>query len=232
MLTDDNFATIVHAVEEGRVIYSNLRRVVYFLLTTNLGEVFTLVAALVIGLDLPLTAVMILWINLVTDGACTVPLGVEPRHSDVLKHPPRDPNSFIVDLRVGLRIALLMPIMAAGTIGLFWYARQNGELNHARTVAFTAMAAFQWFQAFNARSNYQSVFAIGVFSNRWVLWGVGAAILLQLGAVHTPIGHMLLGTTALSWTDWLSIVLVSSSILVADEILKWLGVYGKPRSSR
>jgi len=232
VLTDDNFATIVHAVEEGRVIYSNLRRVVYFLLTTNLGEVFTLVAALVIGLDLPLTAVMILWINLVTDGACTVPLGVEPRHSDVLKHPPRDPNSFIVDLRVGLRIALLMPIMAAGTIGLFWYARQNGELNHARTVAFTAMAAFQWFQAFNARSNYQSVFAIGVFSNRWVLWGVGAAILLQLGAVHTPIGHMLLGTTALSWTDWLSIVLVSSSILVADEILKWLGVYGKPRSSR
>jgi Ca2+-transporting ATPase len=231
VLTDDNFATIVHAVEEGRVIYSNLRRVVYFLLTTNLGEILTLVGALAIGMDLPLTAVMILWINLVTDGACTVPLGVEPKHSDVLKHPPRAPNAFIVDRRVALRMALLMPIMAGGTLGLFWFAGRTGEPAYARTVAFTAMAAFQWFQAFNARSNYQSLFSIGVFSNRSLLAGVGAAILLQLGAVHTVIGHRLLGTTGLSWTDWLMIVMVSSSIWVADEILKWFGVYGKPRVS-
>ncbi|MCA1810232.1 MAG: HAD-IC family P-type ATPase, partial [Lentisphaerae bacterium] len=195
VLTDDNFATIVHAVEEGRVIYSNLRRVVYFLLTTNLGEILTLVGALVFGLDLPLTAVMILWINLVTDGACTVPLGVEPRHSDVLKHPPRAPKAFIVDRRVALRMALLMPLMAAGTLGLFWFAGRNGEPAYARTIAFTAMAGFQWFQAFNARSNYQSVFSIGLFSNRSLLVGVGAAILLQLGAVHTAIGQRLLGTT-------------------------------------
>jgi Ca2+-transporting ATPase len=229
VLTDDNFATIVHAVEEGRVIYSNLRRVVYFLLTTNLGEILILVAALVIGLDLPLTAVMILWINLVTDGACTVPLGVEPRHSDVLKHPPRDPQAFIVDRLVALRMALLMPIMAAGTLGLFWHAQQQGSLAYARTVAFTAMAAFQWFQAFNARSNYQSIFAIGLFSNRSLLVGVGVAILLQIGAVHTAIGHRLLGTASISWMDWLMIVLVSSSIWLADEILKRFGVYGKPR---
>jgi Ca2+-transporting ATPase len=229
VLTDDNFATIVHAVEEGRVIYSNLRRVVYFLLTTNLGEILILVGALVIGLDLPLTAVMILWINLVTDGACTVPLGVEPRHSDVLKHPPRAPNAFIVDRLVALRMALLMPIMAAGTLGLFWHAQQQGSLAYARTVAFTAMAAFQWFQAFNARSNYQSIFAIGLFSNRSLLVGVGAAILLQLGAVHTVIGHRLLGTASISWRDWLLVVLVSSSIWLADEIFKAFGVYGKPR---
>jgi len=232
VLTDDNFATIVHAVEEGRVIYSNLRRVVYFLLTTNLGEILTLVGALVIGVDLPLTAVMVLWINLVTDGACTVPLGVEPRHSDVLKHPPRAPNAFIVDGRVALRMALLMPIMAGGTLGLFWVAGRKGELAYARTVAFTTMAAFQWFQAFNARSNYQSLFSIGLFSNRSLLVGVGVAILLQLGAVHTAIGHRLLGTTGLSGMDWLMIVLVSSSIWVADEILKGFGVYGKPRVSK
>ena len=229
VLTDDNFATIVSAVEEGRVIYSNLRRVVYFLLTTNLGEILTLVGALVIGMDLPLTAVMVLWVNLVTDGACTVPLGVEPRHSDVLKHPPQDPKAFIVDRHAALRMALLMPLMAAGTLGLFWYARQQGELNHARTVAFTTMAAFQWFQAFNARSTSQSVFSIGVFSNRPLLLGVGAAILLQLGAVHTWIGQRLFGTTGLSLTDWLLIVAVSSSIWVADEVLKRLGMYGKPR---
>jgi Ca2+-transporting ATPase len=227
VLTDDNFATIVHAVEEGRVIYSNLRRVVYFLLTTNLGEILTLVGALIIGMDLPLTAVMVLWVNLVTDGACTVPLGIEPRHSDVLKHPPQNPKAFIVDRHAALRMALLMPLMAGGTLGLFWYARQQGELNYARTVAFTTLAAFQWFQAFNARSTCQSVFTIGVFSNRPLLLGVGAAILLQLGAVHTWIGQRLFGTTGLSVTDWLLIVAVSSSIWVADEIMKRLGVYGK-----
>ncbi len=227
VLTDDNFATIVHAVEEGRVIYSNLRRVVYFLLTTNLGEILTLVGALVIGMDLPLTAVMVLWINLVTDGACTVPLGVEPRHSDVLKHPPRDPKAFIVDRKAAMRMALLMPLMAIGTLGLFWHARQQGELNYARTVAFTAMAAFQWFQAFNARSTYQSVFSIGVFSNRPLLLGVGASILLQLAVIYTPVGQKFFGTTGLSGMDWLLIVAVSSSIWVADEILKRLGVYGK-----
>jgi Ca2+-transporting ATPase len=227
VLTDDNFATIVHAVEEGRVIYSNLRRVVYFLLTTNLGEIVTLVAALVLGIPLPLTAVMILWINLVTDAACTVPLGVEPRHSDVLKHPPRDPKAFIIDKMVGLRMLLLMPLMAAGTIGMFWYAWRHGSLAHARTMAFTAMAAFQWFQAFNARSNFQSIFTIGLLSNRPLLWGIGAAIFLQLLAVHTPIGHTLLGTTHLSGWDWFWIVLVSSSIWVADELFKKLGVYGR-----
>jgi len=231
VLTDDNFATIVHAVEEGRVIYSNLRRVVYFLLTTNLGEILTLVGALIIGMDLPLTAVMVLWINLVTDGACTVPLGIEPRHSDVLKHPPRSPRAFIVDRTAALRMALLMPLMAGGTLGLFWYARAQGELNYARTVAFTTLAAFQWFQAFNARSTCQSVFTIGVFSNRPLLLGVGAAILLQIGAVHSWIGQRLFGTTGLSLTDWLLIVAVSSSIWVADEILKRLGVYGKPQRS-
>lgn len=230
VLTDDNFATIVHAVEEGRVIYSNLRRVVYFLLTTNLGEILTLAGALAIGSDLPLTAVMILWINLVTDGACTVPLGVEPRHSDVLKHPPRDPKAFIVDRPLALRMALLMPIMAVGTLGLFWYALRNGEPAHAQTIAFTTMAAFQWFQAFNARSQYQSVFSIGVFANRWLLLGVGGAVLLQVGAVHTSIGHVLLGTTGLSWTDWLLIILVSSLIWVADEVLKRLGAYGGPQT--
>ncbi len=229
VLTDDNFATIVHAVEEGRVIYSNLRRVVFFLLATNVGEVLTLVAALAVGLPLPLTAVMILWINLVTDGACTLPLGVEPRHRDVLKHPPRDPKEFIVGRRLALRMALLTPIMAVGTLGLFWYAQRDGGLDYARTVAFTAMAAFQWFQAFNARSNYLSVLSIGAFSNRHLVLGVGLAILAQLGVVSTPIGRMLFGATGLSWVDWLLIAAVSSTIWVADEMFKRLGVYGKPQ---
>ena len=228
ILTDDNFATIVHAVEEGRVIYNNLRRVVFFLLATNLGEILTLAAALIIGLDLPLTAVMVLWVNLVTDGACTVPLGVEPGHAGILKRPPRDPKAFIIDRVVALRMALLTPIMAAGTIGLFWYSKESGGLDYARTVAFTTLAAFQWFHAFNARSSTQSIFSIGLFSNRWVLLGVGIAIILQIGAVQSPIGQSLFGTTVLSGTDWIRIVLASSSIWVADELFKLMGIYGSP----
>jgi len=228
VLTDDNFATIVHAVQEGRVIYNNLRRVVFFLLATNLGEILTLVAALAIGLDLPLTAVMVLWINLVTDGACTVPLGLEPGRADVLKRPPRDPEEFIIDRRTALRMALLTPLMAAGTMGLFWCSQRSGGLDYARTMAFTALAAFQWFQAFNARAAYRSIFSIGPFSNRWVLLGVGTAVLLQIGAVQTPIGQLLFGTVGLSAVDWFWIVLVTSSIWVADELLKVMGVYGRP----
>jgi len=225
ILMDDNFATIVHAVEEGRVIYNNLKRVVFFLLATNLGEILTLAAALVLGLDLPLTAVMILWVNLVTDGACTVPLGMEPGHADILKRPPRDPKEFIIDRVVALRMALLTPIMAAGTIGLFWYSKESGGLDYARTVAFTTLAAFQWFQALNARSAHHSVLSLGLLSNRWLLLGVGVAILLQIGAVQSPIGQLLFGTVDLTAADWLLIALVSSSIWVADELYKLTGAY-------
>lgn len=228
VLTDDNFATIVHAVEEGRVIFSNLRKVVFFLLATNVGEILTLITALVIGLDLPLTAVMILWVNLVTDGACTIPLGVEPGHWEVLKAPPRDPKEPIVHARLWMRIFLLTPIMAAGTLSMFWYARQSGGIDYARTMAFCTMVAFQWFQAFNARSEQQSVFSIGILTNKAVLVGMGIAIALQILVVHTPIGNLLFGTTVLKLVDWIMIVAVAALIWLADEVFKLLKFYGKP----
>ncbi|MCK9275418.1 MAG: HAD-IC family P-type ATPase [Syntrophales bacterium] len=225
VLTDDNFATIVHAIEEGRVIYSNLKRVVFFLLATNLGEILTLVGALILDLDLPLTAVMILWINLITDGACTVPLGIEPMHSDVLDQPPRNPKESIITRPMIRRMAMLTPIMAAGTLALFWFAHQKSGMEHARTVAFAAMAAFQWFQAFNARSSRQSVFSIGLFTNKWILVGLGIAVVLQFGAVHTPVGQFMFGTTGLALIDWMAIIAVSSSIWIADELLKRFRLY-------
>ena len=227
VLLDDNFATIVHAVEEGRGIFNNLRRVIFFLLATNLGEILTLAAGLVLGLPLPLTAVMILWINLVTDGACTIPLGVEPRHRDVLEHPPRDPRESVLTAGLVLRLSILALVMAAGTILLFMYELGATTLPHARTIAFTTLAAFQWFQAFNARSSRRSVFSVGLFSNRWVLFGVGAAVLLQVLAVQTGPGNLVFGTVPLGAFDWLLIVLVTSSIWVVDELLKLTGLYDR-----
>jgi Ca2+-transporting ATPase len=232
VLTDDNFATIVKAIEEGRVIYSNLRRVVYFLLATNLGEILTLAGALMLGLDLPLTAVMILWVNLITDGTCTVPMGVEPRHSNVLKQPPRNPEEQIINRPMLSRMALLTPLMAIGTLGLFWWIGRSEAvvmmgaevgLEYAQTVAFTTLVAFQWFQAFNARSEHESVFAIGLFSNRWLLLGVGAAVVLQILAVQTTVGNHLFSTQPLAPAHWGWILLVSSSILIVEELMKLLG---------
>lgn len=225
ILTDDNFATIIKAVEEGRVIFNNLRRVIFFLITTNLGEIITLISTLIIGLKLPLTAVMIIWINLVTDGLCDVPLGVEPKHRNVLDIPPRSPDAGILDRSTLLRIFILAPLIACGTLGLFAYNLKISNIVHAQTIAFTALAAFQWFNALNARSSRLSLFSIGLFSNRWLLGAIGGAILLQLSAIYSSPGQLIFGTTALSGLDWICILSVTSSILLVDEILKRLNIY-------
>ncbi|NLV44733.1 MAG: HAD-IC family P-type ATPase [Candidatus Hydrogenedentes bacterium] len=222
VLTDDNFATIVHAVEEGRVIFSNLQRVVFFLMTTNFGEVLTLSLALMFGLPLPLTAIMILWINLVTDGVCTIPLGVEPGHWNVLKRPPRPANAGVIDAPLLRRILTLAPVMAVGTIGLFVYELYAGEELHAQTVAFTTIAAFQWFQALSARTSNVSVFSVGLFSNIWLWGGILLAVLLQVLVVQTPMGQTLFGVVPLTFIDWILISAVASSIFIADELMKAL----------
>ncbi len=232
VLTDDNFATIISAVEEGRVIYNNLRGVIFFLLCANAGEISILVAALLLGLELPLSATMILWVNLVTAGACTIPLGVEPAHEDVLKDRPRDPNQRILDYTMLRRMGLLTPFMAVGTLALFWLRTETASLAQARTVAFTSMVAFEWFQALNARSERLSVFQIGLLSNRWLLLGIGVAVVLQVLVVSTPVGTFLFHTEPLPWFDWLLIVLVSSTIWVADEVFKRWRMHERPGNDR
>jgi Ca2+-transporting ATPase len=226
VLQDDNFATIIAAVEEGRLIFSNLRRVIFFLIATNIGEILTLSTGLVLGWDLPLTAVMILWVNLLTEGACTVPLGVEPSHRDHLKDPPRRPGEGILDLVTARRVAILAPIMAAGTLLLFHFRKGEG-LDYARTCAFTALAAFQWFQAFNARSRYRSAFAFPLWSNRYLLIGLSIAIVLQVCTVYVPFMQTAFDTEPLRIWDWALAIGVASSILAADEILKLFHVHGR-----
>jgi Ca2+-transporting ATPase len=223
VLTDNNFATIVRAVEQGRVIYHNIRRVVTYLMATNFGEMLAFTACIIAGLDKPLTPVMVLWVNLVTDGACTIPLGIEPGHGDVLGEPPRPPRERLVSGAMARRIALLALVMAAGTVLQFALDRQSRPLAHARTIAFTTLAAFQWFQALAMRSDRRSVFARGLASNRWLLLGIAIAVVLQVLVIHTPVGPLVFGTVPLSLVDWLRIVALASSILLADEARKLIG---------
>jgi Ca2+-transporting ATPase len=233
VLTEDHFGTIVHAIEEGRVIYSNLKRVAFFLLTTSLAEVLALGGALLLGLPLPLTAVMILWINLISDAPADVPLGIEPRHWDVLKQPPRSPQENLLSGPMLRRLFILGPIVALGTLGLYiHHLPQNWQSDTvyqtAQTVAFTTLAAFQWFQAILSRSPVLSVFSIGFFRNRWLIAGISTAIILQLLVVYTPFGHTLFNTVSLSLSHWLLIIPVAASVWIVDEILKGFHAYGKP----
>ena len=220
VLLDDNFASIVAAVEEGRVIFRNIRRTVFFLLSTNAGELLTWVATLLTGIPLPVVAVQILWINLVTDGVCTIPLGLEPRHGHVLQEFPRSSRGGILDRALLFRIALIALFMAGGTILVFWWELSRDGLERARTVAFCLLVTFQWFNALNARSEERSLFQLGWLGNRWLLGGIAVAILLQAAVVYMPVLSRLFYTVPLGLGDWGVVALVGGSVLAAEEIRK------------
>jgi len=220
VLTDDNFASIVAAVEEGRVIFSNIRRSVFYLLSTNMGELITLIIAIVAGIPFPVVAVQILWINLVTDGIFTIPLGVETKHSNVLEDPPRRKNAGIVYSGMLWRIIFIALFMSIGTFFVFKWELPRVGLDEARTIAFSMLVAFQWFNALNARSDQQSIFKLGLLSNRLLLGGLGLAVILQAMVIYIPPFQKLFYTVPLSLGDWGVVVLIAGSIFVIEELRK------------
>ena len=222
VLTDDSFASIVAAVEEGRVIFSNIRRSVFYLLSTNIGELFTWIAAIIAGIPLPVVAVQILWINLVTDGVCTIPLGLEPKHRNVLEEPPRRAKAGILYTGMLARIAFIALFMAMGTFFIFRWELPRVGLDEARTIAFSMLVAFQWFNALNARSDQQSIFKLGLFGNRLLLGGIGLAVLLQAMVIYTPAFQRLFYTVPLDLGDWGVVVFMAGGILVVEEVRKLL----------
>ena len=238
VLADDNFASIVAAVEEGRAIFANIRKFLRYLLSSNIGEVMTMffgvVLADVIGLSaagvqgavvLPLLATQILWINLVTDGAPALALGVDPAEPDVMNQAPRPRSEGVITRRMWRDILVVGATMAAGTLlvldaglpgGLIEGA---GDLRHAQTMAFTTLVFLSLFTVFTARSEQHSAFA-GLFSNKW-LWGaVLLSLLLQVAVIYVPFLQQAFSTTALSLRDWLLCAAVGSSVLWLTEVVK------------
>jgi Ca2+-transporting ATPase len=220
VLTDDNFSSIVAAVEEGRVIFGNIRRSVFYLLSTSIGELFTWLAAILAGISLPVVAVQVLWINMVTDGVCTIPLGLEPKHRNVLQEQPRRAKTGIVYSGMLWRIVFVALFMAMGTFFIFRWESSRVGLDEARTIAFCLLVAFQWFNALNARSEQQSIFKLGFFGNRWLLGGVGLAIILQAIVIYAPPFQRLFYTVPLGLGHWGIVILVAGSIFVAEELRK------------
>ena len=222
VLADDNFASIVAAVEEGRAIFSNIRKFLRYLLSSNIGEVMTMffgvLLAPVIGLEadeggvvLPLLATQLLWINLVTDGAPALALGVDPPDPDLMDAPPRSKDEGVITRRMWLGIFGVGAIMAAGT--LLVLAR------HGQTMAFTTLMLFQLFNVFNARSDEASAFR-GLFANGWLWAGVALSLALHVAVIYTPFLQQAFSTTSLGAADWLRCAAVASSVLWAREIAK------------
>ncbi|GAB4426451.1 MAG: cation-translocating P-type ATPase [Chloroflexi bacterium OHK40] len=246
VLTDDNFASIVAAVEEGRSIFANIQKFLRYLLSSNIGEVLTMFGGVVlagmIGLVpeesslvvVPLLATQILWINLLTDSGPALALGLEPADHDVMLRPPRDPRTPVITGRMWFNIVLAGLIMALGTLGVMDWALPggllagSGSLRYAQTMGFTTLVLFQLFNVFNARSDEHSAFR-KLFSNRWLWLAVALSLLLQVAVVYTPVLQQAFRTTALAPGDWLVCAAVASSVLWLVELRKWFARYAGMR---
>jgi Ca2+-transporting ATPase len=226
VLADDNFVSIVGAIEEGRIIFRNIKQTVAYLFMTNVGEVVTVLASLAAGFSPPLLPAQILWMNLVTDGLPDVALATERRHGNVLKEAPRSRITPILSRGMLVLTLLTSLLMCFGTLVLFWWELRIGDLTRARTVAFTTMAMFQLWNVFNMRSDKESLFNIGFFSNKWVTWAVSGSIFLQLAVLYVPFLQNIFRTVPINWFEWVLIAIITSTVLWLVEGYKWLIRHG------
>jgi Ca2+-transporting ATPase len=210
ILLDDNFATIVTAIEEGRNIYQNIRKVINFLLSSNTAEIFIIVLALLFGLPLPLAAIMILWINLVTDGLPALSLSVDPTDPRVMQHPPKDPKEQFITkhmvMTMGIAVLLITAMVLLAFVGALTYYAPLGEtvaLVRAQTVAFTTLIVLEIVRISIIRREY----GLGFFSNRWLIAAMVFTAVLHIVVLYTPL-QVFLNVVPLSMLDWGYIFLI------------------------
>ena len=222
VLTDDNFASIVAAIEQGRIIYSNIRKFVYFLLACNVGEILIIFGAMLFGMPIPLRPVHLLWLNLVSDGAPALALGMEKGDKDIMKHPPRPPKEPVINRDMAIGIGVIALVDALAILTVFWLGLQRypTSLEAAQTIAFVTLCVSELVRAFTARSEYHSIFAIGVFSNKWMVWAVGASLMLVLLVVYVPFLQPFFDTVPLTLDDWLMMAPFFFASALAMELLK------------
>ena len=224
VLVDDNFASIMNAVEEGRTVYDNIKKSIIFILPTNGGEAGTIIAAIMSGMMLPITPVQILWVNMVTAVTLALSLAFEPPETDVMKRPPRDPDEPILSPFLVWRILFVSLILVMGTFGLFLWDTLNGKpLEEARTLAVNTLVLFEVFYLINTRYLKRSVLSMeGLFGNRYALGAIALVLFLQMLFTYLPVMQTLFGTVPIAPLDWARITLVASSVFVFVEFEKYL----------
>ena len=234
ILTDDNFTTIVHAIEEGRNIYNNIRKVVIFLLSCNLGEVIAIFASIIFFWPIPLLPTQILWVNLITDTLPAIALGVDPGDKDVMKNKPRDPKESFFANGAGVKAVIGGTLIGILTLMAFWFGlREHGYslgsrnipediLTYARTMAFVVLAISQLFYSLTMRNSSKSIFQIGLFSNRYLIGAIIVGVILQVGVISIPFLADAFKVHGLSINDWSMVMVFSLVPLFVNEIIKML----------
>lgn len=232
ILTDDNFTTIVHAIREGRNIYSNIRKTVTFLLSCNFGEVVAILASILFFWPLPLLATQILWVNLVTDTLPAIALGVDPGEKDVMKRKPRDPKESFFAGGAAFRAILGGILIGSLTLVAFYLGlREHGyslnsanisedAMTYARTMAFVVLAASQLFYSFSKRSDTKSIFQVGLFSNKLLVGAVIAGLVLQFASISVPFLATAFKVHNLSLADWGVVIGLALIPLIINEVIK------------
>ncbi|MDO8590266.1 MAG: HAD-IC family P-type ATPase [bacterium] len=221
ILLDDNFGSIISAIEEGRSIYKTIKKVVLYLLSTSLGEIFVIAGAIIVGLPLPLLPTQIIWLNFVTDGFFTLALAMEPREEGLLRGNFEKPKKYLVDALMGRRMIVMALPMTIATLVLF-QNYFNTDLAKAWTISLTLLAVFQWFNAWNCRSESESIFQTNPFENKFMVFATLAAFSFQLLAVYNPLFQKFLHTAPLALSDWLVIIALATSIVLVEEVRKFL----------
>ncbi len=222
VLTDDNFASIVRAVHEGRTIYDNIVKFVRFQLATNMGALGTVLGASLLGWPVPFNPIQILWVNMIMDGPPAMALGVEPARDGLMREPPRSPQADIMPWQRIVKLAAFGLTMTAGTLAVYWYAMRSGDASRALTLAFTTFVLFQFFNVFNARAETGSAFNRHFFGNRMLWLALTAVLALQVAVVHWASAQVIFDTTHLSAANWALAAAVASSVLLLEEARKLL----------
>ncbi|MCU0600015.1 MAG: HAD-IC family P-type ATPase [Desulfobacterales bacterium] len=213
VVADDNFVSIFHAVEEGRVVFENIRKVIFFLIPTGVAAILTIFISQIFGLPLPYLPSQILWINLVTNGLQVLALAFEPGEKGIIDKPPRPPSEGIMSALLIQRTILVGMVISIGVILNFVIALRSGDsLDQARTVAVTTMVFFQFFQTWNARSESASIFGMSPFSNPVLLFGMIASIFAHLCVIYVPAMQWVFKTVPMSMMEWGEVLLASITI--------------------
>jgi Ca2+-transporting ATPase len=221
VITDDNFATIVAAVEEGRRIYDNLRKGTSYLLSCNVAELATIFVGVMLGLPVPLLALQILWINVVAEEFPAIGISVEPADSRLMQRPPRRPREAILSRGLLIYTLGISATIFLGSLGVYLLALRGGEeLDYARTMAFATLGFFTIYNAYSSRSLQRSVMTINPWSNKKLLAGIGASVVAILAALYVPFLQKAFETVPLGRESWLMVLGVSFSVVIVAEILK------------
>ena len=244
VLTDDNYASIVAAVEQGRIIYANIRKFVFFLLSSNVAEIMIIFIPTLLGLPTPLTAIQLLWLNLVTDGAPALALALEKGDPDVMDYPPRPKTEPVIHgpMRLGITIQTVMQtvaVLGAFFVGLAWhlghsplapgnalvalleYDWRGVDVQSAETMAFVTLSLAELIRAFTVRSERLSIFQLGIFSNRYLVGAVGLSLALLLAVIFVPFLQPIFNTHSLSGQEWEVVLGLAVLPAVAEEVTKW-----------